>query len=149
MQTLKLPKTGVVLHYLKGPYGPTIRIDTTSRLELLAVRSLIVDLAQGQLDLVNLVQLDWITAIGIDALILRRFEGTKRPKKSLKRKKGKAQKIEFEWSLSAVEWWECVNLIDGLLEGPGHQYLTDEEIDDAIIELAYLESKKARERWSK
>lgn len=37
----------------------------------------------------------------------------------------------------------CVCLIDGLLEGnaPGHQYLTHEGVDDALVELAFQEPR--------
>lgn len=45
----------------------------------------------------------------------------------------------FTWSCTADEWREASLLLEPLLAGPGHQYLTSETDDDAIVEVSYGE----------
>jgi hypothetical protein len=47
----------------------------------------------------------------------------------------------FRWRQSKDGWRQCAYLVKGLLQGSGrgHQYLTTEGVDDALIELAYRE----------
>jgi len=144
-KSLRFPKTGIVIDYYQGAYGPTILIDTTSRQELETIREVFVDLAQGNIDLVNLVNIREATAMGLDALILRRLNSGKQGDKCLELKKNnKSGTIEFLWTLPSVESWARVNLLDGLSDAPGHHYLTDEDIDDAIVLLQFKESAAIR-----
>ena len=141
---LKLPQTGIVVDYYQGAYGPTILIDTTSQDELLAIRTVFLNLAQGKIDLVNLVNKPGITAMGIDALVLRSVTTGKQGDKCLERKKTNSKRSEFLWSLPNVEWWAHVNLTDGFTDAPGHHYLTDEDIDDSLVVLQFKESAALR-----
>ena len=142
--TLRFPKTGIVIDYYQGAYGPTILIDTVSRQELETIRQIFVDLAQGNINLVNLVNMSGVIATGLDALILRRLNSGRQGHKCLELKKNKSGTIEFLWSLPPVEWWARVNLMDGFTDAPGHHYLTDEDIDDAIVLLQFKESSALR-----
>jgi len=47
----------------------------------------------------------------------------------------------FSWCNTREDWLDCVEKVDALMEGnsPGHQYLTNEGIDDALVELCYQE----------
>jgi hypothetical protein len=78
--------------------------------------------------------------MGLDALILRRVNSGEQGDKCLELKNKKSKRIEFLWSLPSVEWWARVNLTDGFTDAPGHHYLTDEDIDDAIVLLQFKES---------
>jgi hypothetical protein len=132
----RFSKTGIVIDYYQSAYGPTILIDTVSRQELETIREVFVDLAQGNIDLVNLVNISGVIAMTLDALILRRLNSGKQGDKCLElNKNNKSRTIEFLWSLPSVEWWARVNLTDGFSDAPGHHYLTDEDIDDAIVLL--------------
>jgi hypothetical protein len=144
MEVLRFPKTGIVVAYYQGAYGATILIDTTSRHELLTIRSMFLNLAQGKIDLVNLVNTPGVTSMGLDALILRRVNSGEQGDKSLELKNKKSKRIEFLWSLPSVEWWARVNLTDGFTDAPGHHYLTDEGIDDAIVLLQFKQSAALR-----
>ena len=141
---LKLPKTGIVVDYYQGAYGPTIVIDTTDRDELLAIRTLFLKLAQEKIDLVDLTNMPGVTSMGLDAFILRRVNSGEQGDRCLERKKAKSRQIEFLWSLPSVEWWARVNLTDGFTDTPGHHYLTDEDIDDALVVLQFKESAALR-----
>lgn len=138
-----LPKSGIVVDYYQGAYGPTIIIDTMTDQELRTIRDVFVDLARGSIDFLNLVGVSGLTAMGIDALILRRQASSEVAGKCLVRNKNKSGRVEFHWTLPPDEWWARVNLVDGFAEGAGHHYLTDED-NDAIIVLQFKESAALR-----
>jgi hypothetical protein len=50
---------------------------------------------------------------------------------------------EIKWDQKSEDWGNCVELVDELLERmvPCHYNLTQEGVDDALIELAYLEPR--------
>lgn len=53
----------------------------------------------------------------------------------------------FEWSCTADEWATAAALLDPFLAGSrGHQYLTQEGLDDAIVEVSYGEEDSTIER---
>jgi len=47
----------------------------------------------------------------------------------------------FRWENSTAGWKRAVGLVSGLIDPgePGHQYFTDEEKDDALVEIAFRE----------
>jgi hypothetical protein len=45
-----------------------------------------------------------------------------------------------EWTRQFEGWLESAELLNGLNEGPGHQYLSRGSSDDAEIELSFQES---------
>jgi len=142
---IRPPKTGIFVQYYEGAYGPTILIDTMKWDELQKIRSLFVRLARGEIDITNLLTAEQITPIGFDVLVLTRLKCNDEREKCIEFKRGKTGTIEFQWSLPAVEWWGCVNLVDGFTEGKsGHHYFGSEENDDAIIVLQYMESAAYR-----
>ena len=104
-----------------------------------------MELAQLNLHFVNLLTIDGISAtIGLDALILQSVESKDCRGRCLELKRNRLGRIDFHWSLSVLEWWSNVDMVDALIEGgsPAHQYLNEDKegIDDAIVELAYRES---------
>jgi hypothetical protein len=48
----------------------------------------------------------------------------------------------FTWSANNDEWQTAAMLVEPLLRQPGHQYLTDETLDDAIVEVTCGESDR-------
>jgi hypothetical protein len=144
----QFPKTGIIVDYYAGAYGPMLRLDTTSLDELLVIRNVFVDLAQERTDIINLLAVPGIIRNGVDRLILRRLESQNPLRKCLKLRKTRVKGIEFHWTMPRVDWWECVNLVDGLAGSsrPAHQYLNAnrEGLDDALIELTYMESSHMR-----
>ena len=74
---------------------------------------------------------------GVGDLVLARV--VRKPGKSLVRKDS-----GFTWACTADEWITKSLLVDSLLEGPGHQYLTAEGLDDALIEVSHGERHVAR-----
>lgn len=51
----------------------------------------------------------------------------------------RASRAGFRWTCSAHKWHRRRALLDAFAKGPGHHYLTEEGIDDALIEISYGE----------
>jgi hypothetical protein len=136
----KQGKAGIRVDFYDGAYGPTIRIDANTLEDLNRIKSVFLNLAEQGHE-INLLDLIGASVSGVDRLTLKRVEVSEEQTKSLKRK-GSRLGIEFVWSLSAKGWQRRAGLVDGLINfnRPSHQYLTEEGVDDAIIELAFRES---------
>jgi hypothetical protein len=124
-----------------GAYGPTIRIDVHSLSRLQEIQRLFLLLAQGASKEIDLMQVELSQASGLDSLVLRSIPDTQRDERKLIRVEVEPRHINFLWSGNVDDWLRCSGLVDGLLvdNQPGHQYLTSEEVDDALVELSYME----------
>ena len=78
---------------------------------------------------------------GVESLTLRVLSG--KPTKALARVGEGSNGHAFTWGNTSEDWEECVAKVDGLLEQnrPGHQYLTREDLDDALVEVCYREER--------
>ena len=134
-------KKAILLDYYEGAYGPTIRIDVQSHMALTIIKDLFLQLAESKKTMIDLVQIDSVKAIGLNALLLKGVPDNQEPDKKLVLSSHTVTGNFFEWTMSLRNWKRAAGLIDGLLEynRPGHQYLTEEAIDDALVELAFLE----------
>ena len=131
----------VILDFYQGAYGPTIRIDVQDVASLIKIKELFLELAISARKKTDLAELPWIKASGLRQLVLTQAPEREGCVKNLALRKDKDGSIALEWSLSSSGWKRCAGLIDGLirLNSPAHQYLTEEGIDDAIIEIAFRE----------
>lgn len=81
--------------------------------------------------------MDGVNTPELKKLILRRVPDVK----ALEKKLTLVSNASFEWAMTSREWEKAAGLVDGLLENnkPGNQYLTQEGVDDALVELAFME----------
>jgi hypothetical protein len=128
-----------VLAYYLGAYGPTIRIDAQRWEYLAAVGRLFRRLASGETS-----EEDVGVALGcrldsLHSLVAVREEG--RNQKALTLYEVVAGLPAFRWSQDGDDWLEHAERIDVLLDSdsPGHQYLTNEGFDDALVEVCFRE----------
>jgi hypothetical protein len=133
----------ILVDYYRGAYGPTIRIDVQTREKLIQIKKVFLKLAesQGQADLAD-VESTLIT--GFERIILESLPVYENRPKKLEFETRDDGRIVCRWSLDCTGWRRCVGLIDGLLtyNSPSHQYLTKEGIDDAVVELAFMETRE-------
>lgn len=132
----------ILMDYYKGAYGPTIRVNTRSVKALTQIKGLFLELAAAKISETSFNEIGSMKVIGIKALVLKFVPESKEQKKTLKLVQVTPEGPVFHWSRSSEGWMECAGLIDGLLEyqRPAHQYLTDESVDDALVEVAFLEA---------
>jgi hypothetical protein len=129
----------LLLAYYGGAYGPTIRIDSQSREDLAAVGQLFRRLASGAVQ-----EADFGQALGcrLDSigLLMVRSVKSRRPK-ALELQYFTAGQPAFDWSNTGEEWLEEAEKVDVLAaaDSSGHQYLTREGVDDAVVELCFRE----------
>ena len=131
----------IVIDYYQGAYGPTIRIDIQTMENLVKLKNIFLQLAESKKEAMDLVRLESVTATGINQFILKTVPPNQEQEKKLRREKDNTNNVAFYWSMSWRGWQRCAGLIDGLIEsqGAGHQYLTEEGVDDAIVEVAFME----------
>jgi hypothetical protein len=134
-------KTNILLDYYEGAYGPTIRIDTQSIETVTQIRDIFLELSAAKVSEVKFHEIDSIKTTNIRALTLQLVAENKDSEKSLVLEKMTAEGPIFCWSRSSKGWNNCAGLLDGLLKHgrSGHQYLTEEGIDDALVEMSFLE----------
>ena len=130
-----------LIDYYQGAYGPTIRIDIRSLETLVKFRDIFELLAKGKMSEVRLEDIKMVKLQGIRSLVLKRLPEDESDKKSLRLLSLHPEGAVFCWSMNATRWLECGELLDALVEEnqPGHQYLTSEGIDDALVEVAFME----------
>lgn len=133
--------TSILIDYYHGAYGPTIRIDVRSLENLLKIKHTFLMLAQAKMSEVNFHQVGAVEMTGMESLNLKLISGKTLREKTLVLVNTTVYGPVFEWSRCSAGWIKCSGLIDGLinLNSPGHQYLTDEAVDDALIEVAFQE----------
>lgn len=142
MVGLNNKKNNILIDYYEGAYGPTIRIDTQSVEAALQVKNIFMELALAQVSEINFHNVENVKVTGLKALILRLVVEGKEHRKTLKLIELISEGPVFHWSRSSEGWEDCVGLLNGMLKNsshPSHQYLTDEDVDDALVEIIFLE----------
>jgi hypothetical protein len=129
----------MMLAYYMGAYGPTIRLDTQTLEELKAVRQLFGELASGEV-----VQEDICKTLACRVDSLQSLMVQSSPEPAVKALELKGHSLHgpiFSWTNTSADWLECAEKVDALIfsDSPGHQYLTSERRDDALVELCYKE----------
>lgn len=132
----------ILVAYYEGAYGPTIRVDSQVWEDLVAIRDVFGRLAASDSE----EEEEFCHALACDlkaveALTLRAVR--RRSGKALQRVGEGSKGYPFTWVNTCEDWQECVAKVDGLLEQnrPGHQYLTREGLDDALVEVCYMEER--------
>jgi len=131
----------VLIDAYLGAYGPTIRIAVQSLQRLSEVKEWFLQLAQGARQEIDLVQFDMVRPTGLRSLTLKLIPDSERIKKKMVAVNKERDEARFLWSGHSDDWLTCAGLVEGLVEGSGsgHQYMTTEGVDDALIELSYAE----------
>jgi hypothetical protein len=128
-----------VLDYYMGAYGPTIRFDTNSRNPLLRLKEAFRTLIRGEKSVVELHRLQGLQVTNIAELTAELVELA--PRVALERMASRKEGAVFRWRNTKEGWQDCADLVEPLAEcsGPGHQYLTVERVDDALVEVCFRE----------
>lgn len=121
----------------QGAYGPIIVMQLASEVAVGWLRQLILDVAAG-LKEPELSELPEVRLVNFDGLHLTLARPDSDSARELIRlDDGSA----FLWSCSQERWRTNAALLDPFLAGrKGHQYMTSETIDDALVEVSFGES---------
>jgi hypothetical protein len=129
----------MILAYYVGAYGPTIRLDTQTLDELVAVRQLFGRLALGEVLQDDLCKALACHVDAVQSLVVHC--APEHLSKALELKGNGSNGPIFSWKNTSDDWLECEEKVEALISSgsPGHQYLTHEGIDDALVEVCYKE----------
>ena len=164
-----MPNDVLCITYYQGAYGPTIRIDTQDKDHLLVLREIFSKLAKGLIQTLEMGADNFpeIHFVGLNKLILKvrfdsvpsaEYSGTHSPLSLFKKGFSSSQENlktlvmcskfdgfpSFIWEKKPDDWDnDCREVVDKLLmqKDPCHYYLSKEGIDDALIELTFLEPR--------
>ncbi|MBN1917559.1 MAG: hypothetical protein JW889_06585 [Verrucomicrobia bacterium] len=131
-----------ILDFYDGAYGPTVRIDIISHALLSQLKDVLQDLASGLAQEFEFHGLEGIASSSIKELVAEVVPSE--PRVKLKVLSRKHEDPVFRWSNTREGWQTCADLVEKLAEDnrPGHQYLTNEHTDDALVEVCFLERPK-------
>jgi hypothetical protein len=124
--------------FYEGAYGPTLRFASSSEQDLEMLLDVFSQLSSGACHQLELIPSKVAASYGITRISLGVV--IREPSRSV-RQLHPFPRLAIQWSRSRAGWDECVGRIEGLIEsgGPGHQYLSTERVDDALIEISYRE----------
>jgi len=132
----------VLLDYYIGEQGPTIRIDIPSEHTLAKIREIFEKLTKDAKGSFQFHSLGFVRCL--NAIQLNASTNTELPKsfemKTLRRVR--REQPVFSWQRTPEGWGECLERLHSIC-GPGHQYLTIEGTDDALVEASFAESDPA------
>lgn len=129
----------VTVDLYEGAFGTTLRVSTSDPGELLTIADTFSHLANGSLKELTFAQMVPANLTGLAGLYLASLSGHKTKNFSLTANESEA--LIGQWQGSADYWQDCLEKLEVLLEAaaPGHQYLTTEGVDDALVELCFME----------
>lgn len=140
----------VVLDLYQGAYGPTLRIDTHDLEQLLRVINLFEALASRTVEEADFLRLVAPEIGGVSDLLMSCVSEPQ--EKTLFVGSVGPQGADLRWRGTPDYWQECLEKAQVLVAvgkpghkyltaKGGHQYLTIEGVDDALVELCYLETQ--------
>ena len=132
----------VLVEYYQGAYGPTLIVLLNSPQDGMHFKSIFLELAQGNVREAKFSQADFLRLENVKDVTLQ-VTAQPKEKKSLTRIND-ADEIAFNWSQTQDGWIRSVGLLDGLItaDSPGHQYFTSEAVDDALVEISFMEDMR-------
>ncbi len=124
--------------FYQGAYGPTIIMKVLSREAVDWLAGVFMDLAEHSDACIELTVASGVHLEAVSLLKLQRVD--EQPDVALKQLADVTEGAEFAWSQDAENWRTSATLLTALLDrGSGHQYLTHEGKDAALIEISFEE----------
>jgi len=125
-----------------GAYGPSILLVLTAKDSIAWLRMVFESVSAASVGtLLNLTDLPQVHATGaLSGLVLSK--AVREPRSHLVREAAG----RFIWSCTSDEWRTMSLMLEPLMARRGHQYLTSEGVDDALVEVSYGEDHTKRGR---
>jgi hypothetical protein len=132
-------------HYASS-YGPTIRLEVDSAPDLAQLHAIFLELARGAGDDIELCSAMAARVVNLGELRLRLDPSRRARRMRLIRRANDRTRDQaprptsFVWSDTRSGWKRQAKLVDSLLRksGAAHRDLSEEGVDDALIELSFL-----------
>ena len=135
------PASIIVWDFYDGAYGPSILAVLPDLAAVARLQDIFVHVASSGIA-TDLAQETGMQVRNMDSLELVRTD----PQHGERRTLSRIDNARFRWSCSAHQWHRHAALLDGFVKGHrGHHYLTEEGLDEALIEISYGESHPGME----
>lgn len=122
----------------KGAYGLTLRLGIPSDNHLNRFKETLRELASGSTTRLTLENESQFVLTGLNSVLLLLSPEAEKEKTVFVVEQTASRRVE--WRATPSQWRLFVELLEGFTGGvPAHQYLSKEGVDDALIEVAYLE----------
>lgn len=131
----------ILVSLYAGAYGPTLRVDTQSDVHLDLVRAQFASLAEGRQTAARLVAGGPWAFDGVNELTLA--VDAREPHGARVVAGAVPPDTRVDWRMSGDGWEQCLGLLEGLADRPGHQYLTEARKGFLLVELAFRERRPA------
>jgi len=130
----------ILLDYYQSGYGPTIRIDVSSMENMENLKEVFTLLANSSGIEVDFLALENVLDTSIKKFTMKSMENCSNDLE-LDFSNADTNNITLDWAMPTHEWERVVGLVQGLIDfdKPAHQYLTNEDHDEVVLELAYME----------
>ncbi len=133
----------ILISYYEGAYGPTIRIDIQSNQSLSRLMKIFLDLSRLRMQEFAISTMASANLTNFDSFILCTARNNKLASNRVHLIQKSSHNLTVYWYNTTDGWRDCADLLDGLIinQEPGHQYLTDEDTDNILIEVAFREKR--------
>ena len=131
----------IIVDLYRAARRHVVRIDVQSLEALARLIDLLRAMSEGTAHEVPLSILDGIIFTpAVTDVCLKLTESRKEPSRSVRLLAETAVGTVIEWTRQSEGWLESAEPLDGLNQGPGHQYLSRGSSDDAEIEVSFQEA---------
>jgi hypothetical protein len=128
----------VVGQYGEGAYGPTILLKLLSPAAVEWLHDVMRNLANDPKVVIDLAAQPGVSLLGIRSWKLRR--SSQPGDVALRGPASVVAEADFEWEMDEFGWLRAAGLLEPLLRGKsGHQYLSREGHDAALVEVSFGE----------
>jgi hypothetical protein len=132
------PNQLIVGVYYQGARGPTIILKALSESSVEWLHGIFTRLAGGSDSGIDLVAMPEVSIQGVRVLNLEQV--AEQPDIALQCTSRASQGAEFRWVQDSLCWSHAAMLLEPFLSGKtGHQYLTQEGQDAALVEISFGE----------
>lgn len=136
-----------LIHFYEGAYGPTIRVAVDDLATVREFQSAFRELAadpNSSSSLADRVELSFRGMKGLTLSVRHKGDGLRGSLHRVDDGTAATDSAEFLWAIDPEEWETNAELLEPFLVNmrPGHQYLSDEHLDDALIEFAFKEGMR-------
>jgi hypothetical protein len=126
--------------FYQGAYGPTIVLKASSVRSAQWLHEVFMDLARGAKAVVDLSAEPEVMLSAVKSFRLQCVD--EQPSAALRQISSAADGSDFEWFQDASHWHLAAGFLEPFVSGnTGHQYLTNEAKDDALVEVSFGESE--------
>lgn len=130
------------IDFYDGAYGPSILLILTGKESIAWLRMIFESISAAPVGtVIDLAELPQVRATGgLRNLVLSKAANEPRKRLVLEATGG------FAWSCTSDEWRTMSLMLEPFAVRSGHQYLTSEGLDDALVEVSYGEDHAKRGR---